>query len=185
MTKTTPRAESKKDADENDDERRGVFAVVLRGLTTREELMDPAEAEEIEKETALECEAFGEVREVRVVRPNPLGAAFDPEDVGAVFLSTPTNISSRGRGDVARPDVRRPPGGRRARAAVIKRWRRRVDDVFRTHQRRMLLSLHERGYATSRRGWQSQISWAVASLPTRAPFRTLTGLTGLAMASST
>ena len=76
-----------KKKDENDDERRGVFAVVLRGLTTREELMDPAEAEEIEKETALECEAFGEVREVRVVRPNPLGAAFDPEDVGAVFLS--------------------------------------------------------------------------------------------------
>ena len=58
----------------------------MRGLTTREELMDPVECEEIEKETALECEAFGEVREVRVVRPNPLGAAFDPEDVGAVFL---------------------------------------------------------------------------------------------------
>lgn len=79
----------KEDADENDDERfrrENVFAVVLRGLTTREELMDPVECEEIEKETALECEAFGEVREVRVVRPNPLGAAFDPEDVGAVFL---------------------------------------------------------------------------------------------------
>ena len=64
--------------------RRGV--VVLRGVTTREELMDPAEAEEIEKETALECEAFGEVRDVRVVRPNPLGPAFDPEDVGVVYL---------------------------------------------------------------------------------------------------
>ena len=80
----------KEDADENNDERKtkneNVFAVVLRGLTTREELMDPVECEEIEKETALECEAFGEVREVRVVRPNPLGAAFDPEDVGAVFL---------------------------------------------------------------------------------------------------
>ena len=48
--------------------------------------MDPAEAEEIEKETALECEAFGEVRDVRVVRPNPLGPAFDPEDVGVVYL---------------------------------------------------------------------------------------------------
>jgi len=91
MTKNDALAPTKKeDADENDDERKtkneNVFAVVLRGLTTREELMDPVECEEIEKETALECEAFGEVREVRVVRPNPLGAAFDPEDVGAVFL---------------------------------------------------------------------------------------------------
>ena len=92
MTKNDALAPTKKeDADfQNDDERfrreSHVFAVVLRGLTTREELMDPAECEEIEKETALECEAFGEVREVRVVRPNPLGAAFDPEDVGAVFL---------------------------------------------------------------------------------------------------
>jgi hypothetical protein len=65
---------------------RSSSVVVLRGLTTREELMDPSEAEEIEKETALECAAFGEVREVRVVRPNPLGEAFDPEDVGFVFL---------------------------------------------------------------------------------------------------
>ena len=73
------------DANDANDERSSSF-VVLRGLTTREELMDPSEAEEIEKETALECAAFGEVREVRVVRPNPLGEAFDPEDVGFVFL---------------------------------------------------------------------------------------------------
>ena len=73
------------DADDAADGRSSA-GVVLRGLTTREELMDPVEAEEIEKETALECEAFGEVEEVRVVRPNPLGPAFDPEDVGTVYL---------------------------------------------------------------------------------------------------
>ena len=60
--------------------------VKLTGMTTREELLDSNEADEILKETEEECLAFGKVVDIKAVLPNPLGTQFDDSDVGTVYL---------------------------------------------------------------------------------------------------
>jgi hypothetical protein len=82
---TASKSKPSRPENRNRDSRECFSCLRLVGAASREELLDPDEADEICEETAYECRAFGDVLNVAIVRPDPRGADFDPPDVGVVF----------------------------------------------------------------------------------------------------
>jgi splicing factor U2AF subunit len=58
--------------------------VRLKGMVTRDELLDPQEAKEILEDTEEECRGFGSL--VKLLMPLPAAEGLDPPGVGEVLL---------------------------------------------------------------------------------------------------